>query len=462
VRVSMDTDAVARIMAWGQRRGVLIRSTSNLSPDPEEVFGVALIRVIGEERVQAVAYGLISGSPTITSAVNPIDRDASFLGDLGDALYEYISDTLSAGQLPRLWFADDITLRTLDLLGHRYRNNQSASESVRRLGRLCTILVDQTSYSGDQVIAIATRALSQHLRTGQSAADDYHLSAQLPWLNAPAGVDPTELVQRSGTPAAGAMLDRQSDNVVERLRRQAVSPGARGAAARSELLGLLESGVRREWDTLQQGRGAFRGLGLPPCPGIERLVVLSRNRLEQALARPWWPASSIQARSLILLEMEYAYELADSIDIRGDSIAREQAVQQGRVIRGVVRAVLQPKPGRLPCTVVIDTEQQVLRARSGTVLQDRTGIMQGRVVISGDNGDSSGTIRILLTRGVRAAAYLRIGQPTEWDDAVVTDLRYLYRQIYGRLAKSRPQALNPDRLSSINPPAQLSSPESVA
>src|SRR5919112_1212434 len=164
---------------WSRRlgRALPIRSTYSVAADRPKTFGIAFIRVAGEERVQAIAYGLIGTRPSVITICNPLARGAHELEPFARALDEYLAVSYSRKQLPRVWLAHPAALTVLDLLGYRYQSNRHASEELRTMGRQCRALCEEATFPGQQVLAVASTLLMDHIITGQSAVEDQHLGA---------------------------------------------------------------------------------------------------------------------------------------------------------------------------------------------------------------------------------------------------------------------------------------------
>ncbi len=77
-------ETVARAIAHEQRRAFVVRATSALTADPPSTFGIALVKIVSEEIIQAIAFGDISGPPRIVVRWNPLSRDSSDLEPFAD------------------------------------------------------------------------------------------------------------------------------------------------------------------------------------------------------------------------------------------------------------------------------------------------------------------------------------------------------------------------------------------
>lgn len=56
-------NVLARAQAREQGRAIVMRENTALAPDPPAVFGIAPVKVVAEEIVQAIAYGRIGEEP---------------------------------------------------------------------------------------------------------------------------------------------------------------------------------------------------------------------------------------------------------------------------------------------------------------------------------------------------------------------------------------------------------------
>jgi len=287
----MNSEVFARVVARLQGRAFPTRATSAISPDPPCVFAVAPIQVVAEQHLQAIAYGDPEGEPRVITLWNPLDCEADALEPFAAALDDYLTSSLAGGQLPRVWVAHASALKLLGLLGEHYRRNAQASGTIRRLGGLCRALAAEQKFAGQQVIAVALDLLRSHVVTGQSPAEEEHLGALLAWVNPEVGEDPASVADWRALRPAAAMLDRESDDRVEELRRTAKAEGPEAAAARAEIEARLLAGALNEWGLLLEARAAFRGLGLPPMPRLDGLKAKSARRIEGAITKvKAWPA----------------------------------------------------------------------------------------------------------------------------------------------------------------------------
>lgn len=433
-------EVFARVRAYQEGRAVPIRSTSRLSADPVEVFAIAPIQLVAEQRLQAVAFGNPERAPQIITVPSPLDREADPLAPFAEALDRYMRRALADGFPPRIWLPHGVALNLVTLLGERYRTNQRASPIIQRLGWICYGLGVESQFDGQQTIAVASELLRTHIATGQSLTEDMHLAAQLVWINPPAGADVRGLAAERALRPAAAMLDRESDDRVEALRERARGNGREARAAQVEIERLLRSGAESEWNLLVEARRAFWSLGLPPAETLERLRVESRSRIESLMTNNYSPPSRPHSLARRLDGLEAAIELAEDADIRGDAIARERARRAGRVIAVDVIAVDQPRPGRRPCRLLLRTRQEVVRVRMGTKLQTIDATIEGVVVnIGTEPGTGARRIELDVRRGVRSVRFPRAGVRLDLTDTSVFGGGFMRKKIYEALAAAQPE-----------------------
>ena len=262
------TSLAGRTFARARGRAVPVRPTSNIDLDLEPGFAITAMRVVSEQRPQAIAFGLAGQPPSVTVAWNPLGRDAAFLEPFADALNHYMMSRVENDTTPRIWLANDATLELLDVLGHRYERNSQASPNLRRMGQQCRQLALEATIEGQQVVVVATRLLQTHFVTGQSAVEDGHLGALVAWIQPPPGSDPSTLADELALYPVAAMLRRDEDDRAEALRRQA-KRGDR--TSRDALEDLLATAALREWVVLMDARTAFLAHGFQQAPSISRL-----------------------------------------------------------------------------------------------------------------------------------------------------------------------------------------------
>ena len=410
-------ELVARILAFRHGRAVPVRETSALAPDPKETIGVATIRVVTEDQVQALAYGSLDRGPATIARLHPLGRDTSDLEPFAEWLVERVQQDVRCDRPLRVWVPHGKTIETLGILGRRYERNQHASSTLREAARYCRIIAEETRFAGQQTVAIALDALLLHVVTGQMPIEDQHLGAVLAWIRPEAGRVPREVAsERARWPASGILVNtpnRPDDDRIERLRKELKgASGHRRARIEREIRRILTDAVIREWDILHAARQAFWGLGLGPG-GLDDLSQASRERVSWAvdnhLASPRYAVPLTRK----LEEHENALQRADDAALRSDALIRRRAARLGRVIEGVVERVDQPRRSCHPCHLLIRTSQNNLRVRRDERVALVGGSVMGIVREIAPGPDGTTLIRIEVKTGVRRADAM-VGDSQEW------------------------------------------------
>lgn len=425
-------DVLARMIAHKERRAVPTRAVFALARDPAKSFGIAIVKMVSEQLVQAIAFGDPDGKPTIVTRWNPLSRETGEMDPFAAALDAYLQGVLARGELPRVWVPHASALTIVELLGHRYRTNQKASAALQRLGWQCRALAEEAKFQGQQVVAVAGDVLRAHVATGQLPVKDGHLGALLSWVMPSPGVDPAlEADQRALVPASG-VLERQVDDRVERLRKLAKDRGGVGTPEQRQIEKDLRAGALIEWELLQSARRAFWRLGLRDGGDeIDRLAEESRKRIAYQLTNFMNPGRHPHALARELDTHEYAAALAEAADLRGDEMQRERARRKGRAVRTEVTRVVQARRNFKPCVLHLRVLQEVLRVREGTLLQVADGKLTARV--EGMEQDASGEtlLRVRVEDGVRSVPPQ--GTAVEWIDAIPRDMSFMATKVYGSM-----------------------------
>lgn len=411
---------VRRLHAYALGRAVPTRGAYELSPDPTVTVGITTIKIVTEEHVQALAFGDFDGPPQVICRIDPLGRDASDMEPFADWLIEKFDRAQGLDEMPRVWLPHAQTLETLDVLGHRYERNASASNSLRRMGSICRIIAREHRHEGQQVAAIASSVLLDHVATGQSPGEDAHLGALLAWVTPPATGTAAELAARRAIEPAGGVLanhpGRRDDERIELLRREwKRSKGARRVTLERQIREVLERAAIDEWRLLTQARDAFWGLGLK-MGAVGECVAASKSRVLFALDRGAIVPRNAVPRIREMMALENSQDLIEEARLTADPVLRADARRRGRALLGRIALVEQAMPGRNPCVLTVSTAQRDLRFRR----DDEIGAVGTKVVgkilgIEYDDDTGGSLVRILLQKGVRdERAILVVGSELEW------------------------------------------------
>lgn len=133
--MSAFEDSLHRVLARTGRRALAVRTSSSLSHDPDVTIGIATIKIVTEEQIQAIAYGPIGAEPTAIVRLNPIGRDVTDLLPFARFLEDAVQRAVATNSPVRVWLPHAVTLEALDVLGHRYWRNQNAPAEIVRMGK---------------------------------------------------------------------------------------------------------------------------------------------------------------------------------------------------------------------------------------------------------------------------------------------------------------------------------------
>jgi hypothetical protein len=418
--MDVATQVVARVAARSRGRAVVIADSASIAPDDDHAVGVAAIKIVTEEVIQALAFGPVGATPQIIARIHPMSRDAADLEPFAAWLISTIESAVARDGLARIWVPHRETVELLAILGHRYRSNKEASERLRRMGELCLLLAEEVLYAGQQVIVDAASLLRAHVVTGQMPAEDGHLLALLAWLNPEPTQPAAEVaVERARIPLSSTLAntrDCREDSRIESLRREwKRSTDARRPTIEARIREILTGAVLREWAALTEAREAFCRLDLPTNSEIRGLVTQSRQRIADGFGKGVFLHSSPHMLSSELDELEEAQKIYDGVLLAGDAAVRRLERERGRVLDGVVTRLDQPRRNFNPCLLEIETTQRDIRLRVDKPVRlvgsNVLGIVRELRAAAQDHAKT--IVRIEMTKGVRGAHRL-LGTRCEW------------------------------------------------
>ena len=405
-------ESLQRVIARHSRRAISKRTSRSISPDPCITIGIATIKIVTEEHIQALAFRWFESAPQVVERLDPIGRDVTDLLPFAHFLNGVADRALRTGTPMRIWVPHEVTLEALDVLGHRYANNQSATDEIRRMGQICRIIAHEARIPGQQLVANAAALLKDHCVTGLAPIEEGHLDAILAWLD-PAVSDPlTEARNRIRLPASGILPntpDHPIDDRIDRLRKEAkAASGTRRHTLDGEIRSILRQWVTREWELLTMGRRGFQSLSLP-ASGLDDLVSASWKRFEHDLQNGFYPARAPHRLVIELSTLEASKDKADIVALENDPTLREQASRAGGVVHGTVVQVDQRRPKFNPCHIHVETDQNVIRLRQDDKVKVVGNSVKGVVRGLGATASGGTRISIEITSGVRQTEVLRTG-----------------------------------------------------
>lgn len=409
-------DTLNRVVARHAGRAVVTRTSSGMSPDPAITIGIATIKIVTEEHIQAIAFGALDEDPQVVVRLDPIGRDVADLRPFAEFLNAAVDRAVSTNNPMRIWIPHEVALEALDVLGHRYSNNPAATAEIQRMGQTCRIIAREATIPGQQLVADATALLQEHCVTGMAPIEEGHLEAILAWLD-PTVTEPLlESRERIRLPASGILPntpDFPIDDRIDRLRKEAKNAnGARRHALNAQITDTLRHWVLREWRLLVEGRRAFLGLGLS-ATGLGSLVEDSSKRVQYDLQNGFYPARAPHRLAAELGTLEAGRDKAELIALENDPALREEATRAGGVVRGTITSVHQPRRSFKPCDIDVESGQNVIRFRLDDKIKIAGTTVKGVIRGIGRTSVGGTLISIEITEGVRQTGTLSVGAHVE-------------------------------------------------
>lgn len=306
----MDSrEVVRRLHAYAEDRAVPRGSTRHLAITPDnDALVIAFLRIGGESRPWAIAWGRPNHEPTIRSVPEGRNRDlvaamcAEFAPDLLKLLRApgFVANPPTGAEelnrLTQVWLPNDSHLDMLHHLAYAYTFTRWGPGAVGRLnplGRVAGWLHREANRPGSQHVVSASQALrdayvfpAQDVRLG-------HLGYLLAWLTD--GPD-----RRSA--AEEAELRAMSTNLDPELDRDRLEPlvAAWGDADRLKVEGekdriaaemheILADEVRRRWELAVRARAVLAADSRP----INRHVL---DLVHEGLAEQWYQYNRMELR----------------------------------------------------------------------------------------------------------------------------------------------------------------------
>ncbi|MDA8350656.1 MAG: hypothetical protein M0038_17990 [Pseudomonadota bacterium] len=409
-------EVASRAVARELGRAIPVRQASSVAPDPACTIGVATVKIVTEEQVQAIAFGSLNAPPHIVVRLDPLGRDAADLLPFAKFTAQIRDRVLAQDEALRVWVPHEAALESIDVLGHRYATNTKAADELRDMGAFCRIIADEATFPGQQLVVNAAERLREHVVTGMAPIEEHHLGSLLAWLEAGRTDALAEARRRARVPASGVLPntpDRPLDDRVEFLRKRAKHASSTvAAAARAEIEAILRDVVRAEWNLLVAARNAFWGLQLT-AQGLEKLFSTSQARVRHALENGFYPTVSPERIAARLGEMEAGRAVAEHVDVEYDTTIRAQARRSGTVVAGRIVAIDHPRPKFKPCRIEVESAQAAVRVRRDEKVKI-VGAKVSFIVREIEATPAGGTrLRLEVDAGVRAMHAFPVGTPIE-------------------------------------------------
>lgn len=279
----------------------------------DQVLIVAFVRMAGESRPWAIAWGAPGAAPSIASVPDGRVRDdvaglcAAFAGDLiahlsaGGPHLDPATTAPDPMALHQVWLPNGQHIAMLHQVGYTYSQTRFGGANrdlLRAFGRIAGWMFRDTSRVGNQHIVDASALLTASYVVPAQRVRTAHLGYVLGWLTTDGDrearlaaamaaerltVSPTMDPATEREPLAG-LVDRWND-----ARRADGNP----AAAAAQIATVLDGEVRRRWRLAEQAYLVLTADDRPVNEGVTALVTESQRefwyqylRIEQRHADP--------------------------------------------------------------------------------------------------------------------------------------------------------------------------------
>lgn len=366
--------ALARLQARDIGKAVLISGVLRVDPD-SDAFILAPIKMTGEGRLWAVAYGRSGQPPLVVSAPDARNRDdetALVIEPLGKALDDYFKECLAQERAPQVWVSSRAAVSFLEGISER---RGSKDPAVALLGLRLHFLTDRYFYAGQQVLQPATEVLSRHFATGQSTMEDQHLGAFLEWIE-PSGDSAEASARFAEESAAGVVTEVEMDFEVSELlaelaelRREEKHPGRRKEIA-AALHVTLEPVVQGIHALIERAIAVVGRQGLPSVLAMGILRNADFESFAFYMSRDFVPLRSSAGEAARLLDdRESAIDRAKHVFLGHDLTEMALALEAGELVQGTFTEFVYGQRRGSVHEAVFETEQAVSKLRVGDTVR---------------------------------------------------------------------------------------------
>lgn len=299
-----------KLQAWEAGAPLSRYSTIHHAIVPEDrALLVAFIRMAGESRPWAIAWGLAGRAPRVLAVPDGRVRDdvsvmcAEFAEDLLAHLrvhnwtYDPVGEDAGPDDLRQVWLPNGQHAAMLHQLSYTYSQTRfggANQDILRALGRLSGWMFRDTSRRGNQHVVDASRALSDAYVFPAQDARTAHLGYQLAWLTTPGDRDArtAAAMKAEGFPVSPTMdpsLERDElSDLVERWQ-SGRRDGQNLTDVAETITAVLSAEVRRRWQLTEEAYRLLANCGRPVNPGVTALV-------EDAHSEFWFQHQRIELR----------------------------------------------------------------------------------------------------------------------------------------------------------------------
>lgn len=362
--------------------------------DDADALVVAFLRMGGESRPWAIAYGHPHDEPRILSVPDARRFDdvagmaAEFAPDLLAHFHTYPYIDVAPAEwedlqpLRQVWLPNSSHLDMLHNLAYTYIRTKARPELNRHLnalGRLCGWLFREAQRAGQQHIRVATADLRRSYTFPAQDTRQGHLGFLLAWLDGQA--DAASRAYQAEREAISTSLDPAVEREAAQPLVEAVQAGSESAA--TDLHDLLGDAVSRRWHLAVAAIDQLRGDGRRVNAGVDVLVAEALReqwyqhtrqeyRIDDDVDGPAFVASPETDRYPAAAGSRYqVYLLSADLEeaelIQDDAELRAEALSAGDAFSGTVVDVYDMGEGRKsdPIWVIDSASQGPLRLREG-------------------------------------------------------------------------------------------------
>ncbi|MCL2585473.1 MAG: hypothetical protein FWE35_23790 [Streptosporangiales bacterium] len=453
--------SLARALAAERGRAVPIRTVRHVHLSARPLVFVPL-QLAGEANAPLAAMiGDDPDAPRLLVVYEPRDRGQRFewAADVADILLKYIEgyagpepdDGQPYPDAPQLILPNPGAVRFAGLLGRstRFRKTDgdyAVREQVPAAGRWLTFYSERTIRPTSALTLSLTEVLGDHWATGQSAAEDASLAAQMAWIDPPAPMTGAEAALEAEDPVrwppAGPVTDPGFDNLILKDRIDAIGAAAGDDElyrARTAMARALETQLAPTWKLMWRAIGLLRDL--PPGAHVARrwerdrwsFTGYVRHLREDGAPQPRRDGPVSAARRLASLESEL--ERLTAQRAYDDPLVMAEHRLSGEAFAGTVTA---SEPDRvddsgkrkaLRPVVTVTTRDEVIVDTGAVLVSPARPKQSGRVVDVFPVGDGLTEITLELKGGMGRGLTAPPGSVPETGDAITyTTLRDEFRR----------------------------------
>jgi hypothetical protein len=295
-------DIVRKLRAWDAGRPLPRYDTLHHAVMPQDqVLIVAFVRMAGESRPWALAWGHPGADPSFVSVPDGRVRDdvAEMCAGFAEVLLEHLRvhnwtyDPVDAkadpSELRQVWVPNGQHVAMLHQLSYTYSQTKFGGinqDILRALGRVSGWLFREASRTGSQHLVSASQALGEAYAFPAQDARTAHLGYQLAWLTTDDGgrdarvAAAQEAERLPVSPTMDPRLERHelSDLVDAWQRARREGGDVDQPAAEIEL--VLRAEALRRWKLTEEAYSLLADNDRPVNPGVRDLVAKSHREFD--------------------------------------------------------------------------------------------------------------------------------------------------------------------------------------